>query len=311
MTPITISAIIPAYNAQSTIIQAIESLQKQQLLPLEILVVDDGSHDETATIVRGLAAADSRIRLIEQPNSGGARARLAGYDAARAEALYFLDADDVAQPNALSRLAHAMQANPQAVLCYGHGQMSDAQLRPIGKAPRRSSPSGDILTQQLQRNHIIMGSALIRKTALHRAAMDHTLRIGQDLVMWAQLAAAGECMFIGGAPIMLYRKHEHNVTRLNLANTQVYFDYIDWIFSYPPIIAKLSAQQQTMLRRRRIAATHSFIAKTALLHENCPLARIHAKAALRFDPLNIKLWALWLYSLSPVRCAQLQRQLFR
>jgi succinoglycan biosynthesis protein ExoO len=104
MTP-TVTVLIAAYNAAGFVGRAVASALAQSLAPLEVLVVDDASTDDTGPVVRQLAAADSRIRLITlQENGGPSAARNAGLDAATGEWIAVLDADDAFMPQRLERM---------------------------------------------------------------------------------------------------------------------------------------------------------------------------------------------------------------
>jgi hypothetical protein len=95
----TVSVVIPAYNAASTVRSCIDSVLRQTTSCLEVIVVDDGSRDQTAEVVR--AIEDPRIRLVSQPNRGVSAARNAGIAAARGEYVSFLDSDDLWMPRYL------------------------------------------------------------------------------------------------------------------------------------------------------------------------------------------------------------------
>ena len=93
-----VSVIIAAFNAQRWINLSIESAQSQTLREIEIIVVDDGSTDDTAEMVMRIAKDDPRIHLIQQPNAGVGAARNAGIRLARGKFVAPLDADDLWQP---------------------------------------------------------------------------------------------------------------------------------------------------------------------------------------------------------------------
>src|SRR5262245_43574539 len=102
------SVIIPAYNAGRWIARTLQSAQNQTLTQIEIIVVDDGSTDDTADIVRSAMNEDPRIILIQQPNRGVASARNSGIAAARSEFVAPLDADDLWHPERLKRHVEAL-----------------------------------------------------------------------------------------------------------------------------------------------------------------------------------------------------------
>jgi glycosyltransferase involved in cell wall biosynthesis len=106
----SVSCVIPAWNAAETIGRAIESVLGQTATVLEIVVVDDGSTDETAAIV---AKMSKPIRLIRQPNLGPETARNRGFAESTGQFIALLDSDDVWLPNKIERQLHVMIGRPQ------------------------------------------------------------------------------------------------------------------------------------------------------------------------------------------------------
>lgn len=109
-----VSVVLPVRNAASTIARAIASVQAQTLADWELVVVDDGSTDGTRERLRGIAARDPRLRLVEQPALGVAAAANAGMAAARGEFIARMDADDVAQPARLAAQVEFLAAPENA-----------------------------------------------------------------------------------------------------------------------------------------------------------------------------------------------------
>src|SRR5450830_1292193 len=101
-----VSVILPAYNAQATIGQAVNSVLQQDYANLELLVIDDGSTDGT---VKHPALQDPRIRILQQQNAGPAAARNLGLKHARADLITFIDADDLWLPDKLTAQVTYMQ----------------------------------------------------------------------------------------------------------------------------------------------------------------------------------------------------------
>ena len=99
-----ISAIIPTYNRADVLHRSVDSILAQTYTNFELLIVDDGSEDNTPEICRAYAEKDPRVRIIRQENGGVSRARNTGIRESRGEFLYFLDSDDVASPHILERL---------------------------------------------------------------------------------------------------------------------------------------------------------------------------------------------------------------
>lgn len=115
--PPRVSVVIPVYNGERYLAQAIESALEQTLCPAEVIVVDDGSTDGSAKIARSFG---SNVRYHFQPQSGIAAARNKGADLARGNLLAFLDADDLWMPNKLSLQAYALAREADLEVVFGH-----------------------------------------------------------------------------------------------------------------------------------------------------------------------------------------------
>ncbi len=112
-----ISAIVPAWNAEKYLSEALESIFDQTYAPIEIIVVNDGSTDRTAEV---MARYEGRIRGLHQKNGGPAAARNAGLRAATGSFLAFLDADDLWLPDKTQRQVDFLLANPEVGACVTH-----------------------------------------------------------------------------------------------------------------------------------------------------------------------------------------------
>jgi glycosyltransferase involved in cell wall biosynthesis len=129
-TPPLVTVVIPAYNAAGSIETTLISVMKQTHRNLEIVVVDDGSTDDTAAIVARFAAKDSRIRLLQQPNGGLAAARNSGIRAAKGEYIANIDADDVWRGENIERQLNALENAPfDAKVVYGWSMGIDESNR--------------------------------------------------------------------------------------------------------------------------------------------------------------------------------------
>lgn len=148
-----VSVIVPTFNAGRTLAATLASIQAQSVAPVQIIVVDDGSTDDTAAVAEAGALAGSE--LIRLTNSGVASAMNAGLAVAQGDWIAFLDADDLWEPNCLqSQLAHAL-ANPGLDACVGGvtefvcpslGSADAARLRP--RPPQTAWLSGATLVRR-------------------------------------------------------------------------------------------------------------------------------------------------------------------
>ena len=113
-----ISVLVPVYNTQAFLPACVDSILNQTYSPLEVILVNDGSTDDSAALCDAYAARDSRVRVIHQGNGGLSAARNAGLDAARGDLLAFIDSDDTIHPEMMARLYQALSSsNAQMSVC--------------------------------------------------------------------------------------------------------------------------------------------------------------------------------------------------
>jgi len=134
----TISVVIPAFNAHRFLETTVEALLRQTVTSWQLVIVDDGSRDDTLLVAERLALRDKRITVLRQPNAGPAAARNTGFAASSRQswALMFLDADDVLVPDALEQLSRALIQRPEAVAAHGLARFinGDGESIRIGEA---------------------------------------------------------------------------------------------------------------------------------------------------------------------------------
>lgn len=190
-----VSVVIPAHNASSTIDETLRSVRSQSHEQLEIIVVDDGSSDNTVAIVQQHAAQDSRIKIIGQDNAGVAAARNRGWQSACANFIAFIDADDLWGSTNIERQLQTLIAGRERTgLVYSWFTVIDAESRVLG----RTAPcfhSGDVLDELLAGNFIGNGSSvMVRREALLAAkGFDRQLRAAgaqgcEDLLFYCRVA---------------------------------------------------------------------------------------------------------------------------
>ncbi|KEO58234.1 glycosyltransferase family 2 protein [Thioclava indica] len=202
------SIIVPAFNVSSTMRETLDALLAQTYANFEIIIVDDGSTDETAKIAAQYAL-DARVRLIRQANRGLAGARNSGIAAARGEVIGFCDADDLWMPEKLARHIAHLESNPQVGVSYsGSALINDAgDLTGQAQKPRLKNVD-DI--QIFKRNPIGNGSAVVlRRKVLddiayrpaHEKArdwyFDETFRQSEDIECWLRIALSTDWVFEG------------------------------------------------------------------------------------------------------------------
>ena len=166
-----VSIILPVYNGERFIASAIASVMSQTYTNWELLIVNDGSDDESASIIEGFSTKDNRIRSFHQPNGGVNSARAKGVDNAGGEYLTFLDADDTLIPAALQVMTDALSETVDLVCCGKESLSLDR----------------DDYLKALWRGSILPGICTkMFKAALYKQidyALDRHLVMGEDLLI--------------------------------------------------------------------------------------------------------------------------------
>lgn len=208
-----VSVVIPAYNAGAFIDASVASALAQTLPDLEVIVVDDGSTDDTS--FRLSAFHDPRLRVITQPNRGLADALNTGIRAARGEYLGFLDADDIWLPDKLERHIQALQRRPGIDVTFSWVRVIDENGRPVAKCCPHWR--GDVSFAQLLSDFMIrtMSAVVMRRAAAQDAGMiDGALRRCLDLEFFLRVALLRPDNITALPEVLtLYRRHATQRTR--------------------------------------------------------------------------------------------------
>ena len=197
-----VSVIIPAFNAEATLSQALQSLAGQSLVDWEAIVVDDGSTDATFDLAQRHAMHDPRIRAMRQVNAGASAARNAGIAHARAEWLVFLDSDDWLARDHLVRLSEALDTHGASIAFGGY-----ALVRPDGGTIAVESCAGiadrpfDVFAQ---RSAAAINCFMLRRDlVLGVGGFDTSLRTCEDWDLWQRVARTG-ARFIAVPAVLAY-----------------------------------------------------------------------------------------------------------
>jgi glycosyltransferase involved in cell wall biosynthesis len=180
-----VSVIIPCFNQACYLPESIGSALAQSHPHVEVIVVDDGSTDDTAAV----AARHQGVRCLRQPNRGLAEARNAGLAASRGDFVVFLDADDRLLPDAIAWGVRALEDRPAAALAFGRARVVAADGSPMFTAPAEPVPP-DAYASLLRSNPIWTPAlALFRRDALDRAGgFDPRLNAAADYDLYLRIA---------------------------------------------------------------------------------------------------------------------------
>ncbi len=223
----TVSIIMPVRNAAGLVGDTIRSVLAQSFTDWELLIVDDGSTDQTVAACE--AFADPRIRVLNRSRHGFARSRNAGIEISRGSFIAFLDASDIWHPSKLMRHVIQLCAQSQIDVSFAASQPIDARGAIAGAAshPRLKHITP---TDILVRNPIGPSStAVVRRTALDRAAsrdsrdrsrlcwFDESFAQGEELDLWMRLAIAHGCRFEGIEGVLTQCRVDRQGAATNLA----------------------------------------------------------------------------------------------
>lgn len=196
----SISVLIPAYDAAATLARALDSIAAQDAPVLEIIVVDDGSADATAAVASGHGAPGLRL-IRHERNKGSSAALNSGIAAALGDWIAFLDADDEWLPGKLTAQHAALRALPSADICATAFETVDAEGRLLFRYGEEVFPEPPALfwKRLLRESAIAKPSVLARRSALEAAGpFDTALPVGEDQDMWLRLAARAPVAYVHG-----------------------------------------------------------------------------------------------------------------
>lgn len=204
-----VSVVIPCFNHGRFLREAIDSVAGSTLPDAEIVVVDDGSTDDTAAVARSYGA---RVRLVQQGNRGLSAARNAGIAVAQGRLLHFLDADDRIDPQFLARMAQAADQHPDAAVFCGGWRLVDAANRPFatGSVCFPADPYRFLLGGNPMPCHAVV----VRSTAIAAVGpFDESLGALEDWDLWLRLARAGQRFVAVAGASVDYRRHPGSMSR--------------------------------------------------------------------------------------------------
>jgi glycosyltransferase involved in cell wall biosynthesis len=198
-----VSVVIPNYNGGATIGETIASVRGQTYTALEIIVVDDGSTDNSIAIVKEHASLDARVRLVRQANAGVAAARNNGWRQAKADLIAFVDSDDLWMPTKIERQVARIEADDRPGVVYCGFTLIDSKSNEIEPVPC-ATHEGWVLDHLILGNFIGNGSAalvcrwVLKRTNGFESGLHHADAQGcEDLLFYCR--AAEYCRF-GAVP---------------------------------------------------------------------------------------------------------------
>lgn len=218
--PIAVTVLMPVYNAGRYLKNAIDSILAQSYKEFEFLIINDGSTDDSAALIKSYD--DSRIRLVETGNQGVAKTLALGIDLARGKYIARMDADDVALPDRLQIQKDILDHHADVAVVHGRVDYIDGVGKVIkkGMGDMRSDvhTRWDLIWHNVPFHATIMLRAdVLRNNSLnYRAEMD----LAEDYDLWNRVALVGGFFFVPEV-VLRYRIHSNSVTRGDKAARQL------------------------------------------------------------------------------------------
>ena len=193
-----VSVVIPVFNGERFLRNAVESVLAQKYSPLEIIMIDDGSTDGTADVARSLPET---VRYLHQTNQGPAAARNRGIERAQGSLIAFADADDLWPEDKLALQLPYLMRDPAAEIVMG-----------LIQQVLLSETGGENFAEPAF--SVNLGSAIIRKSVFERVGLfDETMRYSEDVDWFMRAREGGAAIVTIDAVTLLYRQHDQNMTR--------------------------------------------------------------------------------------------------
>lgn len=278
-----VSVIIPVYNREQFVGQTIDSVLNQTYRDYELIVVDDGSVDQTGRIV---SSYGDRVHYIYQSHKGQASARNKGLTAAQGKNILFVDSDDVLLPSHLELLVSCLNSSGDIGVAYSGWECVNEDLsRVLGEF--RATRHGQLLEDLLLKRFglITTGAALIRRECFERAGcFDETLLRGDDADLWLRIARAGYAFGCVEQPLIQYRIHSGGLYgNVDPGDVRDRFTSLTKFFSDDSLSEEIKA-----LEARSFSILHYLTALRYYRSAKVELAKEHVlKAILTYPPLAL------------------------
>lgn len=271
-----VSVVIPTHNRRELLLRAIQSVQKQTINHLEIIVVSDGSTDGTNELVNELMTKDSRIKFISySPSRNGNYARNQGIMASQGEYIAFLDDDDEWLPSKIEKQVHLMESDNEIGLVY----TGTHSIYVDNKIEYDSFPSlqGDMRKQILYNN--MVGSTttvMLRRDVLSKSGLfDEKLPAMQDYDLWIRVCQYSKVGVLSESLVNYYNYNDSGQISLDYNKYEKAYDVVNRKYE---ILFKQLTQKEW---KRKIAGQKLFIGNKAHRCGNGLMARYYYKQSLR------------------------------
>ena len=275
-----VSVIVPTYNRASVLMEAVESVLAQTYPHLELLVVDDGSTDDTLERLQKIR--DERLRVIRATHHGAAAARNKGLSEAKGELIGFCDSDDLWVPEKLAWQVNYLEEHREIGLVYGDVMSfrgEDVETPSYFK--ERPPLQGGVFLELLQKNFIPNVSVLVRKNCLDQVGyFNEDLKTSEDYELWLRFCARFQVGFVSRVLVKV-RRHAGNITSDDHSTCLNHLTVLN------SMKKNFAGEIPKSVLRKAYARTYRHMGYNHLLHRRFGEARGALFQSFQFDPFSL------------------------
>ncbi len=234
----TISVIIPVYNVEAYLARCVDSILSQTYGNLEVILVDDGSPDDSGSICDGYARQDSRVQVIHKPNGGLSSARNAGLDAATGEYLSFIDSDDWIEPDTYEHMMGLLDKYQAKLVSFGNYEVDGAAgEKTLGICPgKEECITGEEMVGRLFRWDGCDSSVCdkIFHASLFRSFRFPEGKLSEDVAITYRIILQVDRVVMCERPVYYYFQHPHSITKQSVITEKTfhYSQHTEKIYGY-------------------------------------------------------------------------------
>ena len=247
-----VSVIMPAYNAEKTVAQAINSVTRQTFGDFELIVIDDCSKDSTVAVIEDLAKNDGRIVLLKnKENSGVSKTRNYGVSMAKGELIAFLDSDDMWREDKLEKQLEIFEKNTEAVISYTASSFIDNDGNPYNYVMQAEEKT-DYKTL-LKKNLLSCSSVMIKTEVMKGIEMPND-SMHEDYYVWLTVLKNTDFAYGVNEPLLIYRLSANSKSSNRLKSARMLYNAYRAV-GYDPVtsaIFTLRYSWHSITKRRNI-----------------------------------------------------------
>jgi len=301
-----VSVIIPAYNASQFIAEALDSVFAQTFDDFEVIVIDDGSTDDTREIVQKY---QKKLKYVYQENAGPSSARNSGIRMAEGNYIAFLDSDDLWLPDKLEKQVAVFKANPKLGMVITENILFDERgifCTKVGK--KEYLMNGDLVANIFLRSGVVTPTIMVRRDVFDEVGyFEEYLRIAEDDNMWIRIAAEFDVDLLDES-LTKVRGHQLRTMRLNFDQTSYIQDSINMLMNKygDPVRSRIKN-----LVPRKLFQVHFATGYQHFDRKESKLARKAFAKAISHKKVNTKGYLYYIMSLIPNRLLNFLRTIKR